>query len=88
MITARHAAPAAVTSLLLGHSRVMVALREQLDRFARSSATVLITGDTGTGKETVARHLHAKSPRHAMPLIALNCAALPEALIGRATCAS
>ena len=81
MITARHAAPAAVTSLLLGHSRVMVALREQLDRIARSSATVLITGDTGTGKEMVARYLHAKSPRHAMPLIALNCAALPEALI-------
>ena len=87
MITARHAAPAAMTSLL-GHSRVMVALREQLDRIARSSATVLITGDTGTGKKTVARYLQAKSPRHAMPLIALNCAALPEALIGRATCAS
>ena len=86
MIAAGHqaepaAAAASADSLLLGHSRPMVALREQLDRIARSSATVLITGDTGTGKDLVARYLHAKSPRHARPLIALNCAALPEALI-------
>lgn len=59
----------------------MVALREQLDRIARSHATVLITGATGTGKEVVAHYLHAKSPRAKHPLIALNCAALPEALI-------
>ena len=66
---------------LLGRSAPMVALREQLDRIARSHATVLITGETGTGKEVVARYLHAKSPRADHPLIALNCAALPEALI-------
>ena len=83
MIAARQPGPPATgaEALLLGHSRAMVGLREQLDRIARSSATVLITGDTGTGKEMVARYLHAKSPRHAQPLIALNCAALPEALI-------
>ncbi len=67
--------------LLLGRSGAMKSLREQLDRIARSSATVLITGDTGTGKELVARYVHAKSARHARPLVALNCAALPESLI-------
>jgi len=75
-----HAAPAA-EPLLLGRSAAMVTLRRQLDRIARSRATVLITGDTGTGKEMVARYLHLKSPRHERPFVALNCAALPETLI-------
>ena len=66
---------------MLGRSDAMKSLRAQLDRIARSSATVLITGDTGTGKELVARYVHAKSPRHAQPMVSLNCAALPEALI-------
>ena len=83
MTLARHQAPLPHNSepLLLGRSRAMQDLRGQLDRIARSSATVLITGETGTGKELVARYLHAKSPRRDKPLIALNCAALPEALI-------
>jgi DNA-binding NtrC family response regulator len=67
--------------VLLGRSGCMNELREQLARFARSSATVLITGDTGTGKEMVARWVHARSPRHDKPFVALNCAALPEGLI-------
>jgi two-component system response regulator HydG len=66
---------------LLGDSAAMVHLREQLDRVARTSATVLITGQTGTGKEVVAHYLHAKSRRAEQPFVALNCAALPEALI-------
>jgi DNA-binding NtrC family response regulator len=72
---------APTTPQLLGRSRAMVALRQQLDRIARSSATVLVTGDTGTGKDMVARYLHANSPRRTQPFVALNCAALPEALI-------
>ena len=75
-----HAAPAP-EGLLLGRSAAMVGLRQQLDRIARSRATVLITGDTGTGKEMVARYVHLKSPRRERPFVALNCAALPEALI-------
>ena len=66
---------------LLGRSRAMVALRERLDRIARSDATVLVTGDTGTGKDVVARYVHARSARRDKPLVALNCAALPETLI-------
>ena len=66
---------------MLGRSGAMTQLREQLDRVARTSATVLITGETGTGKEVVAHYLHAKSRRASQPFVALNCAALPEALI-------
>jgi DNA-binding NtrC family response regulator len=77
----RAQAPPPAEPVLLGRSAAMNDLRQQLERFARSSATVLITGDTGTGKEMVARWVHAKSPRHAQPFVALNCAALPEQLI-------
>jgi DNA-binding NtrC family response regulator len=67
--------------LLIGRSPLMVELRRQLDRIANSSATVLVTGDTGTGKELVARYLHAHGARRDRAFIALNCAALPESLI-------
>ena len=67
--------------LLLGRSAAMSALRERLQRFARSAVTVLITGESGTGKDLVARTLHAMSPRADRPFVALNCAALPESLI-------
>jgi transcriptional regulator with GAF, ATPase, and Fis domain len=61
------------------------ALRRVLDRVARvapTGATVLITGETGTGKELIARAIHAASPRAKRALVTVNCAALPEGLIG------
>src|SRR5262249_41238570 len=58
--------------------RAVVRVMEQV---ADSSANVLITGESGTGKELAAKTIHAASPRAKEPLVALNCAALPEALL-------
>ena len=66
---------------LLGESQPMQDLRELVCRVAASDATVLVTGESGSGKELVARALHAASPRSSGPLVAVNCAALPEALL-------
>lgn len=66
---------------ILGRSRPMQELFQLLDAVARSSSTVLITGDTGTGKEVVARAIHHNSPRRAHRFVALNCSAIPEALL-------
>ena len=66
---------------LLGDSRAMAELREQIKRAARSSASVLVTGERGTGKELVARAIHRASPRAKGPLEKLNCAAVPAELI-------
>jgi DNA-binding NtrC family response regulator len=53
----------------------------QVDRVAASEARVCILGETGTGKELIARALHARSPRHGGPFVTLNCAAVPGELI-------
>ncbi|HEX4478338.1 MAG TPA: sigma-54 dependent transcriptional regulator [Polyangiaceae bacterium] len=66
---------------LIGESAAMNKLREQVLRAARSSATVLVTGERGTGKELVARAVHRASPRSKGPLEKLNCAAVPAELI-------
>ena len=66
---------------LSGRSRRIQQLMEQIDRVAPTEAWVLITGDNGTGKEIVARSIHKKSRRHKKPMIAVNCAAIPEELI-------
>jgi len=66
---------------LIGESRAMSELREKVLRAARSSASVLVTGERGTGKELVARAIHRASPRAAAPLERLNCAAVPAELI-------
>jgi transcriptional regulator with PAS, ATPase and Fis domain len=59
----------------------MEALVAEIQRLARSSARVLITGESGVGKELVAAQIHALSPRAGRPFVALNCAGLPETLL-------
>jgi DNA-binding NtrC family response regulator len=66
---------------LIGESAAMRALRDLIDRVAASDATVLITGESGTGKELVARAIHQGGARAKGPFVALNCAAVPEALM-------
>lgn len=63
---------------LLGQSRAICALRDRIAALAPLDVDVLITGETGTGKELAARALHAASPRAPGPYVAINCAALPE----------
>jgi two-component system response regulator HydG len=67
--------------LLLGTSPAMRKVYTLLERIADSPASVLVTGETGTGKELVARALHDRGPRKAGPFVGLNCAAVPEALL-------
>ena len=62
-------------------SSTMTELMDQVKSIARSDASVLLTGETGTGKELIAREFHARSPRSESPFIALNCAAIPEGLL-------
>ncbi|MCW5549292.1 MAG: sigma 54-interacting transcriptional regulator [Opitutaceae bacterium] len=71
----------AAASGLLGDSPALTALRTRLDRIARTKATALITGETGSGKEVVAQYLHDHSPRAKQRFIKVNCAAIPHALM-------
>jgi DNA-binding NtrC family response regulator len=66
---------------VIGSSMAMERVRKVVDRVAESATTVLIRGETGTGKELVARALHEASSRRADPFIAVNCSALPGTLI-------
>ena len=66
---------------LVWKAAVMQSVMAKVDRVAASETRVCILGETGTGKELVARTLHEKSPRHAGPFITLNCAAVPAELI-------
>ncbi len=66
---------------IVGRSAGIQNVREQIARVATTNATVLITGETGTGKELVARALHKSSSRATKPFIAVNCAALSESLL-------
>ncbi len=71
----------AAMAALVGESAPMAALRREIQRYAASTAHVLIQGESGTGKELVARALCASSPRAARPLVTLNCAAIPETMV-------
>jgi len=66
---------------LVGTSPAMQRLRGQLEQVAASEASVLITGENGTGKEVVARNLHLASARAGGPFVTVNCAAIPDELI-------
>ena len=66
---------------IVGRAPAMRSLYERLERVAATETTVLITGETGTGKELVARALHRLSPRKAKPFLAVNCAALAEGIL-------
>jgi two-component system NtrC family response regulator len=66
---------------LIGQSQAMMRVRELIAKVAPTDSTVLILGETGTGKELVARALHDQSLRAEMPFVAINCGALPENLI-------
>ncbi|MEJ2183683.1 MAG: sigma-54 dependent transcriptional regulator [Nitrospirota bacterium] len=67
--------------LLVGESAAMQAVRSQVAMAARSNSRVLITGESGVGKEIVARLLHEQGPRARAPFVAVNCAAIPQELI-------
>ena len=66
---------------IIGQSAAMQEVFKMIGRVARSNAPVLITGESGTGKEVVARAIHQYSPRHGRQFVAINCAAIPEALL-------
>lgn len=69
------------TEGIVSASSAMSELLETVSRAANSEATVLITGESGTGKEVLARLVHQNSPRSNGPMVAVNCAAIPEGLI-------
>ena len=77
--SAENAAPA--VEAFVGKSMGMRALMTMANKAAKASSTVLIIGETGTGKELVARHIHQTSERASKPIISVNCAAIPETLI-------
>src|SRR5438034_7877977 len=66
---------------IVGRSRAMARLLQLLETIAPTSSTILITGETGTGKEVAARAIHHNSPRRMHRFVALNCSAIPETLL-------
>jgi DNA-binding NtrC family response regulator len=69
------------TAPIIGESAVMKRTREYLEQAAASDSTILITGETGTGKELAAEFVHRSSPRRNHPLVTINCAAIPDSLL-------
>ncbi len=70
-----------VSSFILGQSAGMREVRAQIQRLARSMAPVIITGESGSGKELAAREIHTISARSDKPFVAVNCGAIPETLM-------
>jgi Nif-specific regulatory protein len=66
---------------IIGHSKPMQEVFGLVAQVSDSNTTVLITGETGTGKELIARAIHMNSPRHKAPMVQVNCAAIPDTLI-------
>jgi len=67
--------------LLVGHSEAMRSIKGYVQRVAKTSSNVLVTGETGTGKELIAKLIHRNSPRADKPLVCINCAAIPDTLV-------
>jgi DNA-binding NtrC family response regulator len=74
-------APADAAKPMIVQSRIMHDILDQVRRVAVARVAVLIEGETGTGKELIARYLHAASPRARKPFVGINCAALSESLV-------
>jgi DNA-binding NtrC family response regulator len=66
---------------IIGHSPEMEKVFNLIPEVAKSDASILLAGETGTGKELVAKAIHAESPRSRLPFIAINCGAIPESLL-------
>src|SRR5262249_31199182 len=75
------AAPRHRSSMMVGRSRAMRELCDQIDKIARSPASVLVVGESGVGKELVARAIHERSARAAGPFVVINCGALAAPLL-------
>ncbi|MGE8101509.1 sigma-54-dependent transcriptional regulator [Pseudomonas fluorescens] len=74
-------AASAIDRRLLGDSVPMRSLRKQIDKLARSQAPVYISGESGSGKELVARLIHEQGPRSSQPFVPVNCGAIPSELM-------
>jgi len=66
---------------IVGNSRALLSVLRQVDQVAPTDATALIIGETGTGKELIARAIHDRSPRHGRPLVKVNCGAISAGLV-------
>jgi two-component system response regulator HydG len=77
----RQIRPGGRLDALIGNSEAMRRVKDLVCRAAPAPGTVLITGETGTGKELIARAIHAEGPRSTMPFVAVNCAALTDTLL-------
>lgn len=73
--------PTSEDSRLIGESSVMVTLKERIQKLARSQAPVYIRGESGVGKELVAREIHSLGPRNDFPFVPVNCGAIPAELM-------
>ncbi len=73
--------PQSSKNMIIGQSPVIVSLKAMIDRVGKSNASVMITGSSGSGKELVARAIHAASEQKEGPFVAINCGAIPAELI-------